>query len=225
MLPGIPTGDIRLGTLGTSASGTSLSVPYPTLVRSDDILVLICGALSATLYTSLGGSWTDDCRHSGTTDTLSPGLYVAHRQGLASLSGTNLTVTCPNVQTRGRILAVPAVDLASILDTLAATTFKDQTVANNANIVPAGTLARQQGLLVGGWIDNTGAHTWVQPTNWSQQNAGDGTVPLEIAYFLQAALGTTGTITSTIAAAGTGKSLGQVLCLRPRPVNPLLVAA
>lgn len=218
MLPGIPTADMRWATPVTGSSST-LVVNYPTLVRPDDLVVLIAGVQSATLVTSLGGSWTDDCRHSGTGDTLAPGLYVAHRQGTAALSGTTVTLTLPTgVAQRATTVAIPAVDLATVLDTAAATTFKDQTTAQANNVVPAGTTTRGEALLLGAWMGNAAAHTWTQPTNWTEQIDGDGTRPLEISYFTQTVAGSTGTMTGVDS--GTAKSLGQVLVIRPRTASP-----
>ena len=67
MLPGIPTGDMRFST-PVSGSSATIVLNYPTKVRPDDVVVLIVSVQSATLITSLGGVWTDDCRHSGTAE-------------------------------------------------------------------------------------------------------------------------------------------------------------
>lgn len=222
MLPGIPTSSMRWGAATSSASGTSLALPYPTNNKCDEVLVCFAGANASTLITSLGGSWVDDVRHSGTADTAIPSIYLAHRISSAALSG-NLTVTVPNVATRGVVVAVREVDLQNIIDFTASTAFKDQTTAQSTNVIPAGTCTRPQTVGLSMFCGNGSAHTWTPPTNWTEQLDGDGSCPLEVNFFSQTANGTTGTLTGTDS--GSVKSLGQAIFLRPRPVNPQLLAA
>lgn len=214
----IALANVRTGTvLETAAAGTTAAVAYPTVVKSDDVLVLYISVFNTTTTPTNPGGWTSVDSRGTNSGTQAPWHLMTIKKAAGTETGT-LSVTIPNNAVWAQIIAVPDCDLITIQDITA--TFIDANATSSSCNIAAGTTVTDKVCIVAGASNVSSANTWTPPTVNSVSfteagDAGAGFRSSEMSFGLAGAAGSTGTITAT--SSGTGKSIGAAVFLRPGP--------
>lgn len=208
------TSFVGAGTFTEKASLAPISVPYPTGLAANDLLVLILGGNSATVIGAQTG-FTTDKTNASTGDTLVPDLYMGHKFATGSESGS-FSATSGAGAGAGQILAFRGVDLATPIDTTPGFGDKTNTTVSALPIASAMTTTRAGVALVYAAVQNATTGPMTEPSvpaaftetgdRIAQRNFSCG-------YLIWSGSGSTGIVTVT----GNGLTRGLVTVIALRP--------
>jgi hypothetical protein len=198
----------------TESTSANPTVPYPSGLQANDVLVLLFGVNNATVPSTQTG-FTTVVAHSSTGDTLLPALYMGIKFATGAESGSFTTTIAGTAARSLQMLAFRGVDLVNPQDVTASTLDKTQTTDANFDI-PGVTTTQAGTALVYAAIQNAATGGMTPPTNPAAfTEDGDRSTGRNFStgHLLWSGSGSTGTV--TVVGNGSTRGYAGLLVLRP----------